>query len=158
MSWEHRHDLHTQNPRVWELGWWKGKYICTQSSASLAGVECHQSPYILEPRRVSRGIKGSQRAEEQVAVCSANTMGQWRGSWIQSWGEGWEGELLGWITPTSFRNSRPFPPALLPPHCAVPILLRALTPPPSMSLTVLWKLEVMVGKSPTRVMTDWNHN
>ena len=63
-----------------ELYWWKGKYFCTQSSASLAVVEGHRLPYILESRGVSRGIKGSQRAAEQVAVCSANTTGQWRGS------------------------------------------------------------------------------
>lgn len=90
MSWEHRHDLRSQDPGVWELCWWKGKYICTQSSASLAVALHWVSPIIQAPSRRPaswevRGQSGCWAADSIPMPAGRPGQAFQGGSWIQSW-------------------------------------------------------------------------
>ena len=136
MSGEHRRDVRSQDPGVWELCWWKGKYICTQSSASLAVVVHCVSPIFQAPSRrpASWEIRAQSAcwAADSIPV-PAGRPGQafQGGSWIQSWWVG-SGRSSLWA------RSTPPPSATTGPS----LWLRSLPPaqPPSPRHSVSWKL------------------
>lgn len=129
MSWEHEHDLLSQGPGVWELCWWKGNYICTQSPASLAVALHWVSPIIpaLSRRPESWEVRGQSGCWAADSIPIAHSA-HWKARTglsgrilnLKLVGGEWERSLWDRSNPTSFCYNRSFPLASLPPSCTVP--------------------------------------